>query len=567
MEQKLKQLTAYIDHLNRGSKPKEHNGKKYDTEYEGLMETVRRVRLLHEIEYPGEDFPLQLAAAVQDKIHEINMGKENGVWRRETPLIRRIFYFATVAAAAVALVWLVPKLLLPTENIGIVYAMEKAFEETEAYHGIITVVESNELGDTMTQADREVWADNEGNYYVKELEGTAKDIITVNNGEQKWQLRPIEKTSYLFATFPDPYRFTFELGQEIEDVKSAQTVKEVGEELVAGRTTIILQVTPDGGKAYRLWVDKDTKLPLQRESAMQNAIQYLVTYTSIEFLSEIPDELLQYRLPSGFTEIDTAGEQVVNTLEEAESMIGFSPSVIGQLPVEFTLSKITVLKDSNAIRNYYSSEDLVNTVVVEQRKEAKELVADSRAILGKINGNTAELLVNSDVNSIRWQDNGREYSVIGNLSFDDLKPFLKELTEGAIELPTGMGSEVDDGNDKDGVNGSGSEWKEPEIKVENDLAIEENEQKSVDAGHSPWKLDPVFVAQVFASLLLSPEGITGDYPIAYEDIKIIMNDGSKAIAMIESDKSIAEYIYMERLVRRDETGIWTVIGYDKADFE
>jgi hypothetical protein len=75
------------------------------------------------------------------------------------------------------------------------------------------------------------------------------------------------------------------------------------------------------------------------------------------------------------------------------------------------------------------------------------------------------------------------------------------------------------------------------------------------------------VAQFFASLLLSPEGITGDYPIAYEDIKIIMNDGIEAIAMIECDKTIAEYIYMERLVRQDETGIWTVIGYDKSASE
>jgi outer membrane lipoprotein-sorting protein len=566
MEQRLKQLSVYIDHLNRGSKPKEHNGKRYDTEYECLMETVRRVRLLHEIEYPGEEFPLQLATAVQDKMNGVP-GKKSGVWRSEPPLIRRMFYFAAVAAAAAALIWLAPKLLLPAENTGIVYAMEKAFEETEAYHGIITVVESNELGDTMTQAAREVWADNEGNYYVKELEGTAKDIITVNNGEQKWQLRPLERSSYLFATFPDPYRFTFELGQEIEDVRAAHSVKEVGEEIVAGRNTIILQVTPEGGEAYRLWVDKDTKLPLQRESAMQNAIQYLVTYTSIEFLSGIPEELLLYRLPSGFTEIDTAGEQVVNTLEEAEDMTGLTPSVIDQLPMKFTLSKIAVLKGSNAIRIYYASEDLANTVVVEQRKKAKELEVDSRAILGKINGNTAEIMVNSEANSIRWQESGNEYVVIGNLSFDELMPFLKELTEGVIELPVGIGNEVEDGNDEDGADGSSSEWKEPEIEVENDLVIEENEQKSVDAGHSPWKLDPVFVAQVFASLLLSPEGITGDYPIAYEDIKIIMNDGSKAIAMIESDKSIADYIYLERLVRQDETGIWTVIGYDKSDSE
>ena len=105
---------------------------------------------------------------------------------------------------------------------------------------------------------------------------------------------------------------------------------------------------------------------------------------------------------------------------------------------------------------------------------------------------------------------------------------------------------------------------EPEVKVEVDLPAEENEQKSVDAGHSPWKLDPAMVAQVFASLLLSPEGIEGDYPIAYENIEITENDGRKAVAKINDKNSIASYVYLERLVRKDETGIWTVTGYERA---
>lgn len=102
---------------------------------------------------------------------------------------------------------------------------------------------------------------------------------------------------------------------------------------------------------------------------------------------------------------------------------------------------------------------------------------------------------------------------------------------------------------------------EPTIKVDVDLAAEEKEQISVDAGHSPWKLDPVFVAQVFASLLLLPEGIVGEYPIAYEDIEITTNNGTDATAEIKSANSIAKYVYLKRLVRQDDTGIWTVVGY------
>lgn len=103
---------------------------------------------------------------------------------------------------------------------------------------------------------------------------------------------------------------------------------------------------------------------------------------------------------------------------------------------------------------------------------------------------------------------------------------------------------------------------EPKVKIAVDMALEENMQKSVDAGHSPWRLDPVFTAQVFASLLLLPGGIVGEYPIAYEDIEIIKNNGIEIVAKIKDDKSIAKYVYLKRLVRQDDTGIWTVIGYD-----
>ena len=90
-------------------------------------------------------------------------------------------------------------------------------------------------------------------------------------------------------------------------------------------------------------------------------------------------------------------------------------------------------------------------------------------------------------------------------------------------------------------------------------SVVENEQKSRCRPFS--ETDPL-VTQVFASLLLSPEGILGDYPIAYENIEIIFNNGIDAIAEIKDKNSIAKYVYLQRLVRQDDTGIWTVIGYD-----
>jgi hypothetical protein len=75
------------------------------------------------------------------------------------------------------------------------------------------------------------------------------------------------------------------------------------------------------------------------------------------------------------------------------------------------------------------------------------------------------------------------------------------------------------------------------------------------------------VAQVFASLLISPEGIVGDYPIPYDKITMIENNGAEAIAEINSDNTLAKHVYLKRLIRQDDTGIWTVVGYDPAEYK
>lgn len=102
----------------------------------------------------------------------------------------------------------------------------------------------------------------------------------------------------------------------------------------------------------------------------------------------------------------------------------------------------------------------------------------------------------------------------------------------------------------------------PQIEVPYDIKVEENEQKSVDAGHSPWRLDPAYVAQVFVSLKISPEGIKGDYPIKYEEFKVVQINSKSAIVEVGGDKTPISKVYLKRLVKQDDTGIWTVVGYD-----
>jgi outer membrane lipoprotein-sorting protein len=538
-----KKLDQYINELNSGRIPKDHKKAMSEGEYGKLMETVRKVKTMREVEYPDAMFEKRLMDSLAAELPTKKRETRNRIfrWRRTAILI------ASAAAAAILLFTAIDR-ILPEKNTDIVYAMEKAMKEVIAYHGIIEVTETNELGETMTQSKREVWADKKGSYYIKELTGTSAGLVTANNGEQKWQLRPEEKASYLFATFPDPYRFTFELGGEIDDVTKALTVRIIGPETISGRESTKLEVTPDGGDTYYLWVDNETDLPLQRQTAMQNAIQVKVSYRSIEFLEEIPEELLVYAMPKGYTEVATNPEQTVATLEEAAELTGFTPVLPEIMPDGYTLDRVAVDQEADLLKCYYTTLDKAKIVLFTQTEAAEEFTPASSAILGTVKEHQAEIITAMPTLFIRWQDNGMEFNVIGDVDIAELAAFAEAISGGEVVIPDGSDEAV----------------KEPQVKVEVDMEAEENEQKSVDAGHSPWKLDPVFVTQVYASLLLSPEGIVGDYPIAYGDITIISNDGTDAVAEINDVKSIAKYVYLKRLIRQDDTGIWSVVGYDTA---
>jgi outer membrane lipoprotein-sorting protein len=554
MDDREKKLSGYIDSLNKEKKPSEHESTDETPEMEELFETVRLVRSLKEASMPKNNYSKELA---------VNINKQLFKEKASRKPKRRWYYGMASAAAAIALI-VALNTVGPFGKSNMVYAMEQAFKGVKAYHGVLEVVETNATGESTTQSKVEVWADKEGRYYAKGLEGAQKDLITANDGQKKWQVQPLEKEVDLFSAFPDPYSFTFELGKEINDVKSAVKTKVIGDDNIVGRATIVMEVTPQGGSAYKIWIDKETKMPLQKQSAMEYSLQYKVRYTNIDFTDTVPKELLSYSVPKGFKEINTKPEQVVSSIEEAKGISGFTPRIPQNAPSTFVQNSITVLNNTKVIKINYTSQDNKKKISVLQKKASDEFKPSSMAVLGKVNNSTAEVQAPvqneagvlqgggayagvTGITSIRWQQEGFEYAVVGNTSLEELTLFIKGLTDGAVELSSKEQSAY-----------------KPQVEVSVDLKAEEGDQKNADAGHSPWKLDPAFVTQVFVSLKISPEGIQGNYPVKDEEIKVVQNTGIDAVVEVNSNKTQIRKVYLKKLVRQDNTGIWTVVGYDLA---
>lgn len=552
MDKNEQKLSDYIDHLNLEQKPQEHEYPPDSSELEELFQTVRQVRSLKEPAMPGTDFQKKLARSLMNSPSQGGSGKT-----------KKRSWFNTIASlAAILVIAVFVNFILPFDRNNFVYAMEEAFRGVKAYHGILEIVQTNAEGESTSQGELEVWANQEGYYFIKGLEGSLAGLITVNNGEKKWQVRPDQKEVHLFPAFPDAYRFTFELGREIEDIKNALSSKVIGEELVAGRKTSIIEVTPQGGIPYRIWVDQETKLPLQKETGMQNAIQYRITYSEIKFNNTIPKELLVYHLPVGYTEIDLNPEQLVTDLTEVQQVVGFTPKTFENIPVGYIQDQIAIVPDMQLTKLYYTTNYNTKIIVI-QGNAVNEFKPVSSAVLGKINNNIVEIQSPvyedlgvlgggglysgvTNISAIRWQQDGFEYAVVGNAPLDEMVSFTEHFANGILEIPA-LTEEF---------------LTQPQVEVPINLIAEENDQKSVDAGSSPWKLDPVFVAQVFVSLEMSPEGITGEYPIQSENLKVFQNTGNHAIVTVSGDATPISKVYLQRLIRQDSTGIWTVVGYD-----
>jgi len=105
----------------------------------------------------------------------------------------------------------------------------------------------------------------------------------------------------------------------------------------------------------------------------------------------------------------------------------------------------------------------------------------------------------------------------------------------------------------------------PQVEVPYDLEKEKRDQQSVDEGHSPWRLDPLFTTQVFVSTQISPGGIEGEYPIEEGNLKLLYSTKDTAVVEVNDSDTSIKYVYLKRLVKQDPSGIWTVIGYDTID--
>ncbi|OPX91732.1 MAG: hypothetical protein A4E52_00378 [Pelotomaculum sp. PtaB.Bin013] len=523
MDNPESRLSEYIDALNAEHEPEKHQGIADTPEMEKLLATIRLVRTLREPALPDPGYPQRLALSVASTLRLVEQNpKPGGRIFEKAPGHSGFRWMPPAVAVLVAGLLLFVVLTSWTGlnglfNHDVAYAMEKAVAQLSDYHGVLEIRSENAAGEEWMTRRVEIWSDGD-KYAVRQDDGT----LTVNNGGRKWQVRPQSKEVALLPPAPDPSRHDFDLRDES---KRAQQYPHVvaGTELIAGRQATKLEISPPGGSTYYLWIDMETNLPVQLQTAMQNALRSTSTFVSFEPNTQISPGIFTCQPPEGYKVVEEDPGQLAATVEEAAAISRLSP-----LPPQEAPDRVYAYQDRIVL-------DYGDTTIVETAAQGSfEPVSNSA--LGTAAGGPLEVWRER----LRWRQGGIEIQAEGARRVELARQIAADLT-----LPD-AGTNL---------------LNKAQVKVPVDMEIVKADQRQVDGGHAPWQLDPLQVSLTFVNLQVTPEGITGEPKIPASSFKQVANNGVEAVVEVASGP--VKQVYLERLVRQDETGIWSVVGYDR----
>jgi len=508
-------LDQYIDFLNEKDFAADDLRKKELKEHQSESELFSFAQALKS---NAADPSPEFVASLWQKIKPIGAGSSSPTYWQENrekessrKFPKKLISWTGLVASLLAFLLLISPWSGSQQNI--VLAMGESVKKLDNYHGVLEKYSLNEAGERQLLMRTEIWTEGD-KYATKTQEG----ILTVNNGKQHWQLNPLTKEVTLLPVYLDPHDFDLQK----EAAKALRYPHKIlGEETIAGYPATQIEIQPPGGLAYSLWIDRETNLPIQLKTAQHKSIQTIYTYLSLETNISLSADLFQYNPPQDYKIIDQNPDKPVNSLTEALNISGLTPLELAESPRRIFASENRIAFDYG------------DTVVI-QTKATKPLIPDPIATLGQAKGSPLEILPNS----LRWQQEDLEILVQGDRA--------KEL---ATLIAPDLDFQPQVANPPEGTM----------IPVEVDLEVVRNNQLQVDGGSSPWQLDPLQVAYTFAALKISPEGITGETPLDYSDLQLIQNDGKKAL--VEISTGPVKTVYLERLLRHDQTGVWTVTGY------
>jgi outer membrane lipoprotein-sorting protein len=503
-------LATQMDALRSERRPAEP----LDEDEAELLATARAVKWLRKPADPSLDFVRRMAEGAPRPAAGSGSG---GSGARSRSRLRR--WLAIPTAAAVAAAVIIGSTFLPVRGrLSVVQAMEQTVAKIDSYHA---VVEHRFQGPDPTKVDiqtEEIWY--QGDQYAWN-NGMREE--TISNGEREWRVNHDQK--YVQYGFPlTPKLLPFQPENLLKSVLNQPYTIE-GAEQIAGRQASRVRFEVPNLKAYHMWIDNETKLPLQIEMQHWGGTVSTETYKTFQLNLTIDPAHFTYQAPDGYT-VSDEGRRVAS-IAEAAAAVGFQPAVPGEAP------RLIVVQ-GDQVRMGFGDVEIDEGPQHQTSAHTGPFALDQRTDYGWTGAVPVRAVAGQH---FWWHQNGVELEIHGSDRALDVarqiapdlsvpyEPYSNPYLVSLIDNP---------------------------VKVDMDAALAAEIEHAENLSTHGDRTLPVPVAMRFVG------GMAAVSESAFHEAG---NNGAEAIVAI-SEGPVSK-VYLRRVARQDERGLWWVIGYDK----
>lgn len=116
-------------------------------------------------------------------------------------------------------------------------------------------------------------------------------------------------------------------------------------ETIAGRPTTLVTCRPvnRGMPTRRIWLDRETLVPLRIQSTVDSTTTLLLDTLSFEVPRSMPAELFEAQIPAGYSVVRISPPARVQTEQEADARLNFRSWIPRSVPMGFVAESVEVL--------------------------------------------------------------------------------------------------------------------------------------------------------------------------------------------------------------------------------
>lgn len=196
-------------------------------------------------------------------------------------------------------------------------------------------------------------------------------------------------------------------------------------EMVAGRPTVSVSLINKftGLRAMRIWIDRQTKLILAKETYRGNgAVATRIRFDDIRYTSDIPADLFSTAPPNGYSIVIAYRFSTLSTdIDKTTHAAGFEPLGPRYLPDGFSILSAE-LDDLNGVRTLHLiySDGVRMISLFENADGAPADFGTAKPLETRVVDHDAQYVKQGSTTLLAWKDRGLSLALVGDLELNEL---------------------------------------------------------------------------------------------------------------------------------------------------